>query len=104
MLKKQGDATMVMFEQEAATAEIDNRPEARQGYEITVLHPVGFTEIFAMWFEKEGKNLPIDKIGNTKLDQMKAWAEKHAFKTGTKIESKFIKYEESFKAVNRKAK
>ncbi|MBK7883038.1 MAG: hypothetical protein IPJ81_03900 [Chitinophagaceae bacterium] len=62
------------------------------------------SEIFAMWFEKEGKNLPIDKIGNTKLDQMKAWAEKHAFKTGTKIESKFIKYEESFKAVNRKAK
>ncbi|MBK7885168.1 MAG: hypothetical protein IPJ81_16295 [Chitinophagaceae bacterium] len=103
-VKKQGDATMVMFEKEVSTAELENGPEARQGFEITVLHPVGFTEIFAMWFEKEGKNLPIDKIGNTKLDQMKAWAEKYAFKTGTKIESKFIKYEESFKAVNRKAK
>ncbi len=36
------------------------------------------------------------------MDQMKAWAEKHAQKTGTFIESKFLKYEESFKAVNRK--
>lgn len=103
-IRKQGEQTMVMFEQEAAIAEVAPSPEARQGYELTILHPVGFTQVFALWFENEGKNLPVDKIGNTKLDQMKAWAEKYAHKTGTKIESKFLKYEESYKAVNRKAK
>jgi hypothetical protein len=92
-----------MFEQEAAVADV-SAPEARQGYEIIVLHQAGYVQIFQMWFENEGKNLPLDKMGGTKLEQMKAWAEKHAHKTGTKIEGKFLKYEESFKAVNRKAK
>lgn len=101
-LKMQGDQTMVMFEKEAALAETSEMPEARQGYEIEVLHPVGFTQIFAIWFERVGKDLPVDKLGNTKLDQMKAWAEKEAHKTGEKINSKFLKYEETFKAVNRK--
>lgn len=103
-IKKQGEQTMVMFEQEAAIAESTPAPEVRQGFEIVVLHPVGYTQIFALWFENEGKNLPVDKIGNTKLDQMKAWAEKHAHKTGTKIESKFIRYDETIKAINRKTK
>lgn len=103
-LKKQSEQTMVMFEKEAAIAESVQAPEARQGYEITILHQGAYVQIFQLWFENEGMNLPIDKIGNTKLDQMKAWCEKHAHKTGTKIESKFLKYEESFKAVNRKSK
>jgi hypothetical protein len=102
-VKKQGEKTMVLFEQEAGTADLSNGPEARQGYEIIVLHPVGYTQIFALYFEHEGKNLPVDKLGNTKLDQMKAWCEKKALKDGTKIESKFLKYEDSFKAVNRKS-
>lgn len=104
LIKKQGEETMAMFEKEAAIAEAAPSPETRQGFEINVLHPVGYTQIFALWFEKVGKDLPVDKIGNTKLDQMKAWAEKEAHKSGTKIESKFLKYEETFKAVNRKAK
>lgn len=103
-VKTQGEQTMAMFNKEAALAENIPVAESRQGYEITILHPVGFTQIFALWFEKEGKDLPVDKIGNTKLDQMKAWAEKYAQKTSTMIESKFLKYEESFKAINRKAK
>jgi|GEM_PF-1957429 len=103
-IKKQGDQTMVMFEQEAAIADTTPKPETREGYEITVLHPVGFTQIFALWFENEGKNLPVDKIGNTKLDQMKSWAEKQVHKNGTRIDSKFIKYEATYKAINKKAK
>lgn len=104
LIKKQGEETMVMFEKEAAIAETAPAPEVRQGFEITVLHPVGFTQIFAIWFEKVGKDLPVDKIGGTKLEQMKAWAEKEAHKNGTKIDSKFLKYDETFKAVNRKSK
>ena len=103
-IKKQGEETMVMFEQEAAMAEDTPSPEMRQGYEIEVLHPVGYTQIFALWFEKMGKDMPVDKLGNTKLEQMKAWAEKEAHKSGTRIDSKFLKYTETFKAVNRKAK
>ena len=103
-MEKAGAQTMVLFEQEAATAETTTLSEVRQGFEITVLHQAAYVQIFQLWFENEGKNLTIDKIGNTKLDQMKTWAEKHALKTGTKIESKFLKYEDSFKAVNRKAK
>lgn len=103
-IKRQGEQTMVMFEKEAAVAEVaQDTPEARQGYEIEVLHAVGYTQIFALWFEKVGKDLPLDKLGNTKLDQMKAWAEKEAHKSNTRIDSKFIKYVETFKAVNRKA-
>ena len=102
-MEKAGAQTMVMFEQEAATADNSSAAEVRQGYEITILHQAAYVQIFQLWFENEGKNMTIDKIGNTKLDQMKAWAEKYAQKTGTKIESKFMKYEDSFKAVNRKA-
>jgi hypothetical protein len=103
-IKRQGEQTMVLFEQEAAMAETTNAPEVRQGYEIEILHPVACTQIFALWFENEGKNLPVDKILNTKIDQMKTWAEKHAHKNNVRIESKFLNYKESFKAVNRKAK
>ena len=103
-VKKQGEQTMVMFEQEAAVAELGSTSAVRQGVEITVLHPVGYTQIFALWFEGEGKNLPIDKLGNTKLDQMKAWCEKKAMKDNTRIESKFLDYQDSFKAINKKAK
>lgn len=103
-MKAQGEKTMAMFNQESTIAETTQAPEARQGYEIEILHPAAFVQIFQLWFENEGKNLPVDKIGNTKLDQMKAWAEKHAHKNDVKIESKFLKYEPSYKAVNRKAK
>lgn len=100
-IKKQGEQTMLMFEQEAAMAEVKTA-DARQGYEISVKHPAGYVQIFQYWFENAGKNLAIDKIGNTKLDQMKAFCEKQAHKTDEKIESKFIEYKPTFKAVNKK--
>ncbi|MDE3249424.1 MAG: hypothetical protein KGO82_12235, partial [Bacteroidota bacterium] len=91
-LKAQGEQTMTLFEKEAAIAEVE-APEARQGFDIQVLHAVGYTQLFAIWFEKVGKDLPLDKLGNTKLDQMKTWAEKIAHKENFKIDSKFLKYE-----------
>lgn len=98
-MKKQGEQTMTLFETEAALSEIAPTPEARQSYEITVKHPAGYVQIFQLWFDKEGKNLPIDKIGNTKLDQMKSFCEKLANKAGEKIDSKFIEYTTVYKAV-----
>lgn len=103
-IKQQGETAMAMFEKEAAVAESSVAPETKKSWEIVVQHSVGFTQIFAVWFEKIGKDLPLDKLGNTKLDQMKAWAEKECTKNGFRIESKFLEYREEFKAVNRKAK
>ena len=100
-LKKQGELTMNMFEQEAELADIQEA-NARQGYEIAVSHPVGFTQLFAFWFEREGKNLGIDQLEKKSLGQIKSFCEKHAHKTGEMIESKFLKYKETFKAVNKK--
>lgn len=102
-IKRQGEQTMALFDKEAELAETVTAPDARQGYEITVLHAAGYVQIFQMWFEREGKNLPLNKVGNTKLDQMKAWCERIAHKTGEKIESKFLKYDSTFKAINKKA-
>lgn len=103
-LEKVADETQVLFEKEAATIMDGPAPETRSGYSIDVKHPIGFTQIFTLWFEKEGKNLPIDKIGNTKLDQMKTWCEKHAYKTGEKIDSAYLVYNDEIKAVNKKVK
>ncbi len=103
-VRHQGETAMAMFEKEAEVATVSNTPETKISWNIKVLHPVGYTQLFALWFEKIGKDLPIDKIGNTKLDQMKGWAEKEYTKSGTKIDSKFLEYEQDYKAVNRKNK
>jgi len=56
------------------------------------------------WWEKEGVKLPLDKIENTKISQMVAFCEKYAHKQSEKIESEYVKYEEDYTAINRKAK
>lgn len=94
--------TQALFNKEAAVVVDTPAPETRQGYEMTVTHQMGYMEIFAFWFEREGKNLPIDKLGKTSLDQMKSFCEKHAHKTNEKIESKFLKYEQTYKTVARR--
>lgn len=103
-MNKNVEQTMVLFNQEADIAVDTPTPESRKRYEIVVSHPAGYVQIFQFWFEREGKNLSIEKIGNTKMDQMKAFCEKMAFKSDEKIESKFLTYKDVFSAVNRKAK
>lgn len=102
-MKKQSDQTMIMFEQEASLSDVTPSADTRQGYDITVTHPAGFVEIFQYWFQNEGKNLGIDKLEKTSLGQMKAFVEKASHKQGRPcIDSKFLKFEQSFKAVNKK--
>ncbi|PUZ25049.1 hypothetical protein DCC81_12100 [Chitinophaga parva] len=102
-MNKAAGETMALFDAEASLAEGAEAPETRQGFEIKVLHAAGYVQIFQFWFENEGKGLGIDKIGNTKMDQMKAYCEKQAHKNSTVIESKFLQYVPTYKAVNRKA-
>ena len=100
---KELETTMSLFNTAAETAEVTTpKPETRQGYEIEVLNPAGWMQIFQFWFTEEGKSLDNEKIGKATLDKMKTFCEKAAHKTGTKIDSKFLKYTETFKAVNRK--
>lgn len=100
--KAEGEKTMVLFNQVAETAVDVPAPETRQGYEITVTHQAGYAQLFQLWFEQEAVKLPLDKIEKTSFGQIKAWAEKRAHKLNEKIESKFLTYKETYKAVNRK--
>lgn len=77
-------------------------PESRAGFEIQVKHQTGWVEIFQLWYQHEGVKLSVEDMGKKSLNQMKAWAEKHAVKTGEQIKSKAIIYETAVKAINRK--
>ncbi len=101
--KQQGEKVLTMYAKEEAVAEFVEAPSARQGFSINVTHAAGYVQIFQFWFETQGKTLPIDKIGKTSLDQMKAYCEKVAHKTTEKINSKFLEYVPTYKAVNTKA-
>lgn len=93
-----------LFEQAVESAPQEVIPESRQSFEIVVKHPAGWVEIFQLWYQKEGVQLSVDDSGKKSLNQMKAFCEKHAKDTREKIDSKFLQYEISVKAVNRKSK
>src|SRR5690606_13077322 len=60
-MKQTEGETMALFSQEAAIAEAAvEKPETRQGYEIEVSHQAGYVQIFQLWYEQEGKGLPMD--------------------------------------------
>lgn len=100
-MNTQAARTETLFEAEAEVAG-NTKTNARASYEIDVLHPIGYGQIFQFWFETEGKNLSIDKIGNTKMSQMKAFAEKTAHSKGSMIDSTYLKYREVFTATLKK--
>lgn len=62
--------------------------------EIEVLNPAGYGQIFMFWFEREGKNLPSEKIEKKSIAQMKKFCEDTANKNGEIIESPSIRYKE----------
>lgn len=98
----EGDKTLTLFET-MAEAETGAGPRSIAGWEIKVLNNAGWVQIFQLWFEKVGLNLSVEKVGNTKLDQMKAWAEKLRKSDDVTIQSKHLKYEPTYTAVNAKA-
>lgn len=100
-VKKAGEETLVMFNQEAEVATV-SAPAARQGYEIKVLHSAAWVQIFQLWYEQEGKNLALDKMEAVKLGSMKGALEKLAHKGGARIDSKLLEYVPTFKAVTKK--
>lgn len=99
--KKQLENATTLFDTTAQLAEIkeDSTARVRQGYKINVLNASGWGAIFMMYFEQEGQKLDVEAFGKKTLNQMKAFAEKQAHKTGEKIASAHLEYEEDFKAV-----
>lgn len=61
---------------------------------IEVSNPAGYGQIFMFWFEREGKNLPNEKIEKKSIAQMKKFCEDIANKDGEIITSNFITYKE----------
>jgi hypothetical protein len=92
----------ILFDQLVDSAATTDTPEARTGFDIVVLHPAGWVEIFQLWFQRKGLTMDVESIGSTKMDSMKTFAEKLAKDEDVKIESKNLRYDPKFKAVNRK--
>jgi hypothetical protein len=87
------------FDSESQVQQMQPEQKVKTGYEIKVLKASGWLQIAAFYFEKEGMKKNVADLGKMKLEQMKTFAEKHALKTGEKIENPFLVYEETFKAV-----
>lgn len=96
------DMANTLFDQAAQAEVATEQPRTRTGYQITVLAPQGWLLIVNQWFNIEGSKLAADKFEKKSLGQMKTACEKHALKTGEKIDSKLIQYTETFQAVNEK--
>ena len=75
-----------------------NSTPQRTGYSISVNDVAGYAAIYMFWLEKEGRNLPFEKIEKTSIAQMKAYCEKHAHKHEECIVSPFLNYSEVVKA------
>lgn len=81
---------------------IESAAQVRTGYNIIVKAPAGYMLIFQQWWNIEGSKLAIDKFDKKSLGQMKSACEKHAHKTGEKIDSPFIKYENDYNVAAKK--
>ncbi len=99
----QMETASTLFDTTAQLAEVkESAGKAKVAEKINVLSTDGWGAIFIFYFEKEGKGLSIDDFGKKTLNQMKAFAEKHANKSGEKIDNPFIEYVEEVKAVTSK--
>lgn len=103
-LKQEASITEALFAIEAEATIQQDAPETRRAKKIRVIKNAGYAQIFAFWWESEGKSLDGDKIENTKISQMIAYAEKQCNKNGTIIESHHVVYDTDYTAVNRKIK
>lgn len=85
-----------------ATPTIESTAQVRSGYNMECLTPHAYLLVFQLWFTHEGSKLAMDKFEKKTLGQMKAFCEKHAYKTGEKIESKFIVYHDEYNVTAKK--
>lgn len=95
--------TQTLFDAQDTIAEVPQHTgQVRTGYEIEVKRPAGYMQIANFYFEKEGLTITdMEKLGRKSLNQMKTFAEAYALKNGETIQSPYLVYNETFKAVNK---
>lgn len=101
---RHAEATATALFEEVTAAAPQAAPETRKSFKITVLSFAGYVELFTFWFQKEAAAMwtkDQKKFEAMTFKKLVSFAEKMAGK-GEKIDSKFIKYEVDFTAVNRK--
>lgn len=99
--KAQMETANTLFDTSAKLAEIkeESIAKVRTGFNIIVKENAGWGAIFMFCFEKQAGSLTVEEFGKKTGNQMKAFCEKHAHKTGEKVVSAHLIYEEDFKAV-----
>ncbi len=98
-MRKNAEEAEVHFAAAASDAIPMQSAPTREGYEIKVLHAQAWLQLFQLWYQNEGKNTPLEKFDAKKLESIRKFCEKHAHKTGERIDSKFIQYREIYKAI-----
>ena len=88
--EKTGATLQTLFEQDYQVQTANVKKELK----IEVLNPAGYGQIFMFWFEREGKNLPNEKIEKKTIAQMKKFCEDAANKNAEVIDSNTLKYVE----------
>lgn len=73
-------------------------PKVKSGCEIIIKNPVAYALLFNFWFEKEGRNLPVDKIEKMTIGRIKKYCEEYSLKNEEKIQSDLLEYKETYKA------
>ena len=101
--KKDAAIAETLFDHTAQQADISTSiASGREGYNIRITNPAGYGLLFAFWLQQEGMKEDVSKLEKKTLGSIKTFCEKHAHKTGDKIESKFIVYEETYKTSAKK--
>jgi hypothetical protein len=73
-------------------------PNVKEGYSIQLKSTAGYLLLVQFWFEKEGKNLAIDKFEKMTFDRVKRFCEAYAIKNDEFLESSLLSYEPVYKA------
>lgn len=100
-LERAAQTAAAQFDQITETAVLGSQPAAKMVFVITILHPAGMIELIQFWYTREGAKLSIEDLEKKTFKQIKTFCEKAA-KEGEMIESKFLRYTEDAKALNKK--
>lgn len=100
-MAEESERVAATFDAHANAEEVAPKSAGRTKDEvkIEVLNNAGWLLIVNLWYQIEGKKMDPEKIGSKKLDSMKTACEKHADKTGERIDSAFLKYKIETKAI-----
>ena len=94
-VKAAGEQAAALVDAQAVATDI---PKVVESYEISVTNVAGYLMLTQFWFEKEGKNLPIDKFEKFTFARIKAFCENYAKKNDEFVKNPAIIYEPKYKA------